>query len=189
MVKSCVPEIEEQSESDREEFGAVPREHRANQELLKNVFMSLWQPFCFYFCHFFHWFAFCVCQHIGLWQFYDCQSCNRELRSNFTLFSVQPVILSLPSVPLWKKIDLIYTFINTFIHVCVYICYCFSKKINSELQTANCRLTLHLNRELRTADCRLTSHFELRTANCEMRSHFMLVLNSLLENYTRFSLF
>jgi len=54
MVKSCVPETEEQSKSDCEEFGAVPREQRANPELLKNVFILLWRPFCFYFCHFFH---------------------------------------------------------------------------------------------------------------------------------------
>jgi len=46
--------MEEQSESDCEEFGAVPREHRAKQELLKNVFMSLWRPFCFIFAIFFH---------------------------------------------------------------------------------------------------------------------------------------
>ena len=53
MLKSCVPETEEQSESDCEEFGAVPREHRANQELLTKVFKSLWRPFCFIFAIFF----------------------------------------------------------------------------------------------------------------------------------------
>ena len=53
MGKSCVPEMEEQSESDREEYGAVPREQRANQELLKNVFMLLCGHFVFIFAVFF----------------------------------------------------------------------------------------------------------------------------------------
>ena len=36
-VKSCVAKTEEQSESDREEFGTVPREYRENKKFLKNV--------------------------------------------------------------------------------------------------------------------------------------------------------
>ena len=53
MVKSCVPEMEEQSEGDREEFGAVPREHRANQELLKNMLCRCGGHFVFIFAIFF----------------------------------------------------------------------------------------------------------------------------------------
>ena len=62
IVKSCVPKMEEQSESDREEFGAVPIEHRANQELLKNVFML--SAILFLFLPFFSLICFlCVSVH------------------------------------------------------------------------------------------------------------------------------